>query len=157
MREAARLQSRTTHAAPACLDVCEAFSVLLRDAMLGATKHDVLDGAGRTAAEGVIGEILAGRWRARSRDDIEASGDVAHTLEASLWCVDRTQDFRSAVLLAANLGEDADTTAAVTGQLAGAVYGMSSIQEAWLTRLALRAELESTATALLSLRSVPPA
>jgi ADP-ribosyl-[dinitrogen reductase] hydrolase len=57
-------------------------------------------------------------------------------LEASLWAVGRTGSFEEAVLLAANLGEDADTTAAITGQLAGALYGAGAIPQRWRDRLA---------------------
>jgi ADP-ribosyl-[dinitrogen reductase] hydrolase len=64
-----------------------------------------------------------------------------HSLKAALWCVGRTGTFRDAVLLAANLGEDADTTAAITGQLAGAIYGASAIPEEWLEKLAWREDI----------------
>ena len=74
---------------------------------------------------------------------------MAHSLEASLWSVGRTSSFDRAVLLAANLGQDADTTAAITGQLAGALQGASAIPTAWLTRLAWRDRLETAANALL--------
>ena len=57
-------------------------------------------------------------------------------MEAALWCVARSTGFREAVLLAANLADDADTVAAITGQLAGAIWGASAIPEAWLTKLA---------------------
>lgn len=67
-----------------------------------------------------------------------------HSLEAALWCVGRTGTFRDAVLLAANLGEDADTTAAITGQLAGAIYGASGIPEEWLEKLAWRDEITAS-------------
>jgi ADP-ribosyl-[dinitrogen reductase] hydrolase len=59
--------------------------------------------------------------------------------------VGRTADFRSAVLTAANLGGDADTTAAIAGQLAGAIYGVSGIPEEWLERLAWREKIENLA------------
>ena len=71
-------------------------------------------------------------------------------LNAALWAVSRTTDFRSAVLLAANLGDDADTTAAVAGQLAGALYGVSGIPENWLAKLAWRERIEETADRLLA-------
>lgn len=67
----------------------------------------------------------------------------------SVALVGRTADYRSAVLLAANLGQDADTTAAITGQLAGALGGISSIPHAWLAKLAWKARLEAAAEALL--------
>jgi ADP-ribosyl-[dinitrogen reductase] hydrolase len=65
-----------------------------------------------------------------------------------MWCVGRTGDFRSAVLLAANLGEDADTTAAIAGQLAGALYGASSIPEDWLQKLAWQPRIANMARQL---------
>ncbi len=58
-------------------------------------------------------------------------------LEAALWCFDRTGSYADAVLEAANLGDDADTTAAVTGQIAGAFYGESGIPERWPAKLAM--------------------
>ena len=57
-------------------------------------------------------------------------------MEAALWCVGRSTGFREAVLLATNLADDADTVAAITGQLAGAIWGASAIPEPWLTKLA---------------------
>ena len=149
VRRVAREQSRTTHGAPACLDACEAFAIMLTDAIGGTAKADVLARAGRTEAAGEIGEVLSGRWQGKERADIRASGYVAHTLEATLWCVARTDDLRSAVLMAANLGEDADTTAAVTGQLAGALYGLAAIPAEWIDRLARRHELVAVAERLL--------
>ena len=78
-----------------------------------------------------------------------SSGYVVHTLEAALWSVDRTGDFRNAVLLAANLADDADTVAAVTGRLAGALYGRSGIPETWLGRLAWKDRLLEAGQRLL--------
>ncbi len=69
--------------------------------------------------------------------------------EAAIWSVGRTADFRSAVLLAANLGEDADTTAAVAGQLAGALYGAASMPKHWRERLAWSARIQEMAAALI--------
>ena len=92
---------------------------------------------------------MAGRWRGRARNEIRSSGYVVHTLEAALWSVARTGDFRNAVLLAANLADDADTVAAVTGQLAGALYGLSGIPDPWLDRLAWKDRLLETAQRLL--------
>lgn len=149
MREAARAQSRTTHAAPACLDACEAYALILHAAIGGAGFEEaVAAGAGVTDAE-PIGPILARSWRGRTRAAIRSSGYVAHSLEAALWCVAGTGTFRDAVLLAANLGDDADTTAAIAGQLAGALYGACGIPAEWLAKLAWRGRLEEAARALL--------
>ena len=83
------------------------------------------------------------------RTQIRASGYVAHSLEAAIWSTARTGGFREAVLLAANLGEDADTTAAITGQLAGALGGVKAIPPGWLEKLAWRDRLSAAAEALL--------
>lgn len=145
--DAAARQSRTTHRAPEAVDACVLFAQILADAINGLPAADVLRRR-REAYAGAIGDIAAGLWLARSRDDIRSSGYVAHSLEAALWCVSRTETFRDAVLTAANLGEDADTTAAITGQLAGALYGMSGIPQPFLSRLAWRDRIEQMTSAL---------
>lgn len=101
------------------------------------------------ASDQAIAAILAGDWRGKAREDIDSSGYVAHSLEASFWCIGRGDDFRDMVLLAANLGRDADTTAAITGQLAGALFGASGIPDDWLGKLAWRERLEVLADGLL--------
>ena len=97
---------------------------------------------------GRIAGIMAGSWRGKHRDEVRASGYVAHSLEAALWSVGRTSCFKNAVLTAANLGEDADTTAAIAGQLAGAVYGAASLPEAWRARLAWSTRITTFGNAL---------
>ena len=93
---------------------------------------------------------MTGSWRGRARETIRSSGYVVHTLEAALWSVARTGDFRNAILLAANLADDADTVAAVTGQLAGALYGLSGIPGRWLERVAWKDRLLESAQRLVS-------
>jgi ADP-ribosyl-[dinitrogen reductase] hydrolase len=70
------------------------------------------------------------------------------SLEAAMWSFAKTDDFEQAILMAANLGDDADTTAAVCGQIAGAFYGESRIPTRWLERLAMRAEITRLAEKL---------
>jgi ADP-ribosyl-[dinitrogen reductase] hydrolase len=69
-------------------------------------------------------------------DEISSSGYVLHTLEASIWCLLNTKNYKDAVLTAVNLGEDTDTTAAVTGGLAGLLYGSDTIPKHWVSQLA---------------------
>ncbi len=69
------------------------------------------------------------------REDIVGDGYVVHTLEAAVWCLLNTRCYRDCVLLAVNLGEDTDTTGAVAGGLAGAIYGMEGIPCEWLGAL----------------------
>jgi hypothetical protein len=92
---------------------------------------------------------MRGQWREKARAEIRSTGYVAHSLEAALGCVDRTTDYRDAVLMAANLGEDADTTAAITGQLAGALYGLSGISGNWAGRVAWGERIKATASGWL--------
>ncbi|MDE2847703.1 MAG: ADP-ribosylglycohydrolase family protein [Gemmatimonadota bacterium] len=146
---AAAEQSRTTHGAETAVDACRGFAALLADAISGKAKADLFaprpfDGAPE------ISKILAGSWRGKPREKISSSGYVASTMEAALWSVARTSDFRGAVLLAANLADDADTVAAVTGQLAGALYGLGGIPDEWLGRVAWKDRLMDVADRLTS-------
>jgi ADP-ribosyl-[dinitrogen reductase] hydrolase len=94
---------------------------------------------------------MRGQWREKARTAIHSTGYVVHSLEAALWCVDRTTDYGEAVLMAANLGDDADTTAAITGQLAGALYGASGIPEIWVGRVAWGDRIKTKATHLVGM------
>ena len=147
---AAAQQSRTTHAAEEAVDGCRAFADLLADAISGKPRRDVLAPRAFDGAPG-IAEIVKGSWRGSARKDIRSSGYVVHTLEAAMWSVARTANFRNAVLLAANLADDADTVAAVTGQLAGAIYGLSGIPTDWLERIAWKDRLLDKAERLAEL------
>ena len=145
---AAADQSRTTHGAEEAVDACRAFAELLAEAIAGSPRADLLT---RRPFEGApaVAQVMAGSWRGRPRNRIRSSGYVVHTLEAAIWSVARTGDFRNAVLLAANLADDADTVAAVTGQLAGALYGLSGIPADWLERVAWKDRLLEAARRLL--------
>ncbi|WP_445191814.1 ADP-ribosylglycohydrolase family protein [Sphingomonas sp. Tas61C01] len=142
-------QSVTTHAAAEAVSACVGFAAILADAIAGEPRDMVL-GPRTIELAPAVRSVLAGSWRGKQRDQIRSSGYVIHSLEAALWCVACTSDFASAVLLAANLADDADTTAAITGQLAGALYGMSGIPTAWLDKLAWRERLTTAARALLA-------
>ena len=119
------------------LDACELFTALLWDAREGADKAQIL----RERVWQGDPAIAAGEWRHKSRDEIASSGNVVNTLEAAIWCVAQASSFEEALILAVNLADDADTVGAVTGQLAGAIWGFSAIPERWLTPLAWREEI----------------
>jgi ADP-ribosyl-[dinitrogen reductase] hydrolase len=95
-----------------------------------------------------IARIAAGSFKTKGAHEIRASGFVVHTLEAALWAFHNANDFREGALLAVNLGEDADSTAAIAGQLAGALYGAGSIPAPWLEMLAWKAEITDFADRL---------
>lgn len=165
----AALSSATTHGAPACLDACRLLAELLHRALSGKTKAELLfadvaelehaaGAAGATGSakatsvapdEGLLA-IACGRYRDKSEPEIHSSGYVLHTLEAALWCFHRTDSFEAAILKAANLGDDADTTAAVCGHVAGAYYGESGIPRDWLEQLTMRKEIAALADRLVA-------
>ena len=149
MRNAARIQSATTHATRACLDACEAWSVIVYEAISGASSEHAMRAATDLDLVEPILAIVRGSWRGKVRDEICSSGYVAHSLEAALWCVGQGGDFREVVLRAANLGDDADTTAAITGQLMGALVGENGIPADWLIKLAWRDHLTRMADGLI--------
>ncbi|SMB98668.1 ADP-ribosylation/Crystallin J1 [Hymenobacter roseosalivarius DSM 11622] len=82
------------------------------------------------------------------QQDMQSTGYVVHTLEAALWCLLRGEWYADTVLTAVNLGDDSDTTGAVTGGLAGLYYGVENIPTDWLNTLVRRADIEALAEQL---------
>jgi ADP-ribosylglycohydrolase len=95
-----------------------------------------------------VEEIARGSFQVRQPPVIRGSGYVIDTLEAALWAFHTTDDFRSGALAVVNLGEDADTTGAVFGQIAGAYYGVDGIPAEWRAKLAMRELIEQRAAEL---------
>jgi ADP-ribosyl-[dinitrogen reductase] hydrolase len=117
-------------------------------ALEGNSKDDVLfSDAGFSGAPKIAG-IAKGSYLEKHEPYINGTGYVADALEAALWCFWTTDSFRDAILKAANLGDDADTTAAICGQIAGAHYGVSGIPMEWLDKLVMRREIEDLAAKL---------
>lgn len=123
--------SRTTHAAAEVLECCQLFAQAISRALAGQSKEGLLEGALAWLTEDKVAAIAAGEYRSKSAEEIRGSGYAVESLEAALWCLHQTDSYREAVLAAANLGDDADTTAAITGQLAGALYGIEAIPREW--------------------------
>lgn len=131
--------SRTTHGALECIEASSLFGAMLHSALSGATKEGILLGHGLNAFQSeATAAIATGSYQDKDVSEIRGSGYVVESLEAALWCFFRTTSFTEAVLAAVNLGHDADTTAAICGQLAGAYYGESDIPSKWRGRLAQR-------------------
>jgi ADP-ribosylglycohydrolase/protein-tyrosine phosphatase len=153
--------SRTTHAAAEAVDACRYFAALIVGALAGHPKEQLLapDAPRPHADEPLaprIAEIAGGSYHTKTADDIRASGYVVHTLEAALWAFNHTESFRDGAILAVNLGEDADTTGAVYGQVAGAYYGVEAIPSDWRARLARANDIADLATRLHDLSITPP-
>jgi ADP-ribosylglycohydrolase len=136
--------SRTTHAAPTALDACRYFAGLIVGALNGRSKEELLsprfaplpDYWRERPLHPEVDEVAVGSFRAKSPPEIKGTGFVVRSLEAALWAFHKSSTFREGCLLAVNLGDDADTTAAVYGQLAGAFYGEDSIPARWRFRMA---------------------
>ena len=142
-------QAQTTHQAPECLAASRLFGEILVRAIQGQSKDHVL--APPVFADKLptkLDAIGQGRYKHKDRDAIRGTGYVVESLEATLWCFAHTENFRDCILMAANLGDDADTTAAQAGQLAGAFYGESGIPAEWLAKLTMMAEIRDMADAL---------
>ncbi|MEO6063954.1 MAG: ADP-ribosylglycohydrolase family protein, partial [Thermoflexales bacterium] len=127
--------SRTTHGAPECLEACAFLSRALVRAVRGAPREVILFGDDRPYHEPSVRAIAAGQYRALAVSQIRGTGYVIDCLSAALWCFMRAESFEAAVLQAANLGDDADTTAAVCAQLAGAFFGRDAIPARWRERV----------------------
>jgi ADP-ribosyl-[dinitrogen reductase] hydrolase len=140
--------SRTTHGAAEAIEACTMFSRMLASALRGDSKEQVLGAVSGSTVSKRLSAVAAGEYRTQPIERIRGTGYVVDCLEAALWCFAHTDSFREAVLGAANLGDDADTTAAVCGQLAGAYHGASAIPREWLERLALRDQIIAMADAM---------
>lgn len=131
-------QSKTTHRAPACLVACSLLAQVLVRALQGLPKTEVMAPLAQDQLQLVeLTAIASGQYKTKPIEQIKGSGYVVESLEAALWCFWQTDNFKDCVLLAANLGDDADTTAAIAGQVAGAFYGESGIPLPWLQKLSM--------------------
>jgi ADP-ribosyl-[dinitrogen reductase] hydrolase len=151
--------SRTTHGAQNCVDACRYLGALIVGAVNGASKSTLLSqkycpaGAywwSRPLSE-EVSEVAAGSFKEKQPPEIMGSGYVVASLEAALWAFHNSDSFEEGALLAVNLGDDADTTGAVYGQLAGAHYGERGIPEPWKQKLAHRLLIERFAEQLFRL------
>jgi ADP-ribosyl-[dinitrogen reductase] hydrolase len=147
----AEQSSVPTHASEQCLSACRYLALVLAALMQGEDRGEVLaeNWAGLRRLEDIkplhplIGEVAHGSFRHKRPPAIQGSGWVVKSLEAALWAFSDADSFEQAVLRAVNLGDDADTTGAVCGQLAGAFWGESNIPQALRSGLARIDMLES--------------
>ena len=154
--------SRTTHGAVTCIDACRYFGGLLVGAVNGLTKEEILSERYSPFFEywldyplsPEIDEVAAGSFKHKEPPDIKGSGYVVKSLEAALWAFYKTDSFRDGCLMAINLGDDADTTGAVYGQIAGAYYGEDGIPPDWKSKLVFRELIESFAESLFELSRI---
>ena len=141
--------SKTTHGAAECVDACRLFARQLIRALAGQDKSSVLWGdAKRFKGAPKIQQLADDDYRDKDESAIRGSGYVVESFQAALWSFATTDNFADAVLRAANLGDDADTTAAICGQIAGAYYGLEAIPDHWQKCLAMREDIKRIADRL---------
>jgi ADP-ribosyl-[dinitrogen reductase] hydrolase len=133
-RRCAEDQARVTHTLPAAVAAAGVLAAALVEGLRSGDAEALLRAAQEAAAP-ALPAIAAGRFRATPRAEISSAPRAVDTLEAALWCVARAASFEAALLEAVNLGGDTDTIGAVTGQLAGAVFGAAAIPRRWRAAL----------------------
>ncbi len=142
----------TTHGAAECRDAARLLARILVRALSGLEKREILFAdAERFDGHKAICRLASGAYLEKNMDQIRGTSHVVDSLEAALWCFATTNSFADAVLCAVNLGDDADTTAAVCGQIAGAHYGCKGIPAEWLSVLACQSEIRRVAEQLFEL------
>lgn len=153
--------SRTTHGAPAAVSACRYFAAVLIRAFHGLPKADLFlsqpDAWPHEPLQPDIDTIRRGSFQEKQPPAIKGTGYVVDSLEAALWAFWHSENFRDGCLLAANLGHDADTTAAIYGQIAGAYYGLQAIPTPWRTPITLHDDILALADALLAFSQKSPA
>lgn len=153
--------SKTTHGARTAIDACRYFGGLLVGAFNGLSKEELLSDrfsivAGCWEEHPLVEEIdliSMGSYKGKMPPDIRGTGYVVNSLEAALWAFYHSDSFKHGSLLAVNLGDDADTTGAIFGQLGGAYYGELGIPNRWRMKLALKEKIRTYADQLFEFAS----
>ncbi len=156
--------SRTTHGAIEAVDACRYLAALIVGALSGASKQQLLSdhyepiaGIWSTAPLAAkISIVASGSYKHRNPPEIRGTGYVVQCLEAALWAFYKTNSFQEGLLAVVNLGEDADTTGAVYGQLAGAFYGEQGIPIKWLSKIVKKELIRSLAEKLHAIALTSP-
>jgi ADP-ribosyl-[dinitrogen reductase] hydrolase len=148
LADMSRSSARVTHHDPKAQSSCVILNAWIRAAIC----EDVRDG--RVKALTLLKDIELPSWHRLERieslpeQEIFSTGYTVHTLEAAVWSFLTTESYEDAVIRAANLGDDADTVAAVCGALAGAYYGYDAIPERWRSQLQDETRIHAIALAL---------
>ena len=129
--------SMTTHGSEECIDACRYMSLIINGAVNGIVKEVLLSSDFMKDIDlmPAIKDIANGSFKEKEPPEIKGTGYVVESLEAALWAFYGFDDFERGLIAAVNLGDDADTTGAVYGQIAGAYYGIDSIPERWLEKI----------------------
>ncbi|MGV8838066.1 ADP-ribosylglycohydrolase family protein [Cellvibrio sp.] len=141
--------SRTTHGSAECIDACKYFASLLVIAMSARKKEELLNTFYQPTTPKVRA-IASGLYLEKNYEQLTGSGYAIESLESALWCFHKADSFEEAILLAANIGNDADTTAAICGQIAGAFYGCTGIPGRWVNLIQKYENIQDIADTLFT-------
>jgi ADP-ribosyl-[dinitrogen reductase] hydrolase len=155
MRDISIDVSRITHANPLCTWSSVVVNQAIGDLLNGADIANAIDASAGDIAHTEV-RAAVHHSRTAKREEIRSGGYVLDTLSAAYWSLLQTTSFEDAVVISVGLGGDTDTTAAVTGALAGAYYGIDEIPERWRTQVQHRDELGQLAIELLRLSNTNP-
>jgi len=156
------LSSQLTHGHDECIDASRYFGKLIWLALNGFSKQEILSrviGNNIGIKKGVVSKplysIIKGDYKKKNPPEIRGKGYVIDTLESALWAFYKTDNFVDGLLKVVNLGDDADTTGAVYGQLAGAYYGINNIPKKWIDIIAKKEKVESMVEQLIRMTIKP--
>jgi len=141
--------SLTTHNNIMAIDACRFVGGLIqkfinsKDKSTAYKEQEINATAAILSLDNRVLKAISGALAKESAAKISSDGFVINSLEASLWAFYQGNSFKEALLKAVNLGHDADTIGAITGQLAGAFYGQKAIPEPWIKKLAYREKILS--------------
>jgi ADP-ribosyl-[dinitrogen reductase] hydrolase len=159
----AGLSSMTTHAHEDCIDSCRFLAKVIWMGINGFSKKEILSslvskGVSHQPSGNVspaLYKIIRGEYKSKDSNDIRGKGYVLDTLEASLWAFYKTDTFEDGARLVVNLGDDADTTGAVYGQIAGAFYGYEKIPASWREKIVMRTKIDAMIERLIQVTVKP--
>lgn len=156
----AELSSKVTHGSRLCANACKYYAGLIIGALNGVSKEEILselycpipDFWRNHPLTEEIKNVALGSFKQKNPPFIQGSGYVVKSIEAALWAFYNSESFEEGVLKAINLGDDADTTGAIYGQLAGAHYGLEGIPSRWVSAVAKKDEIIDVADGLFACR-----
>ena len=138
--------SKSTHNNTTCIDACRLYGSMIVKAVQGGDKNSILNYDSELwndiPLEDSIDNVALGSFKEKNPPEIKGTLNISESIEAALWAFDRSSSFAEGALMAVNLGDDADTTAAIFGQLGGAFYGYDSIPNDWKLNLMDRRLIE---------------
>ncbi|WP_394202704.1 ADP-ribosylglycohydrolase family protein [Marinagarivorans algicola] len=137
--------ARTTHGSPECIDSAKLLASLIFHAFTAKSKADIFEKSTYQPSCENVQAIANADFMSLNYSQITGSGYVIESLKSALWCFMNGATFEESILLAANIGNDADTTAAICGQISGAYYGLSGIPQHWRDKLVMAQDIEALA------------